>query len=209
LHAIPSYFARVAIPGSLALLAVSLGCRKPDTKEVTTTRTVMSGPVLGEVAPDTSRRRVAHADHEAPVAWELPAGWESVNPTPIRVGNFRVAAAPGVECYVTVLTGAGGGVLANINRWRQQMGQGELSQAQADALPAFPVLGAQAVFLDAAGDFTDMSGTTQSGYRMLGIVAPLPDRTVFVKMTGPDAAVLGEKERFIEFCKSLEETQPH
>jgi hypothetical protein len=38
---------------------------------------------------------------------------------------------------------------------------------------------------------------------MLGLICPLPERTLFVKLVGPAATVRAERERFEEFCRSL------
>ena len=54
------------------------------------------------------------------VSWSLPSAWKEVPTTQ----QFRLATfdAGGVEVSLTAFPGAAGGVLANVNRWRGQIG---------------------------------------------------------------------------------------
>jgi hypothetical protein len=108
-----------------------------------------------------------------------------------------------VECYVTVLSGSGGGLEANVNRWRQQMGQPPMTAAEIAALPAIPMLGVEARLVRMAGSFTGMDGTTRTGSMLLGAVCELGRHSVFVKMTGPMAEVGAQEAHFEAFCRSL------
>jgi len=108
------------------------------------------------------------------------------------------------ECYVTLLGGAGGGVVANINRWRDQMGAEVLSEAQIAALPRIPFLGGEAVLVEIPGAYVGMGDADVPAALLLGAVCMLEDASVFVKMTGPRATVEAEREAFQEFCGSME-----
>lgn len=123
----------------------------------------------------------------------------------MRVVTARPAGARDVECYVTVLRGDAGGILANVNRWREQMGQPALDLDGVQALPTVDVLGAPAPLVELGGDFTGMDGETTAGAALLGVVRPRATDTLFVKMTGPAAAVRAERSRFEAFCRSLRE----
>ena len=95
----------------------------------------------------------AEAAGGAPLAWTVPAGWTQGPDRPMRLVTFActpeggaAAAQPGspegsVECYVAELGGMGGGVAANFNRWRGQLGQPPLKDADIAALPRITVLG--------------------------------------------------------------------
>ena len=121
----------------------------------------------------------------------------------MRVANFKLAANPEVECYLTVLQGAAGGIEANINRWRGQMSQEALKPEDIAALPRIDVLGKQGAVVETLGSFSGMTGDPKPGYALLGMIVELPERSVFVKMTGPETAVKAEKDRFLAFCRSL------
>jgi hypothetical protein len=145
---------------------------------------------------------------EPPVAagwrWTVPAGWERRPARPMRVVTFGPAERPDTECYVTELMGAAGGVEGNINRWRQQMGQPPLDAAALDALPTLRVAGREARLVEARGTFTGMGGGTTADAALLGVVCPLEESVLFVKMTGPLDVVARERDRFLSFCESLQ-----
>lgn len=125
--------------------------------------------------------------------WTTPAGWKEGPAKQMRLVTLVPADKTGVECYVTVLQGTGGGLEANVNRWRGQLGQTPLSAAEVAALTVVPVLGRDARFVEIEG----------GGSGLLGLVCELGAQTVFVKMTGPVEVLRAERERFLAFCKSL------
>lgn len=121
----------------------------------------------------------------------------------MRLINLAVEDRPKLEVYVAVLPGAAGGRTANFNRWRRQMGRDPLSETQLRRLPRVSLLGDEVPLLEARGVFRNMRGDVREDYALLGVVRPLAGWTVFVKMLGPAEAVRAERERFIEFCESL------
>jgi hypothetical protein len=69
------------------------------------------------------------------VRWTLPAGWKEEKGGPARVASlFFGAGDPKLEMTVVRLPGDGGGLAANINRWRDQIGLEKLGDAEAAAL---------------------------------------------------------------------------
>jgi hypothetical protein len=194
------------------IVLAAVGCGNTQPKQITEVRSVTpaphatSEPAAAECPADAMNAMKVPADHAMPPStfeWILPEGWIEQTPTPIRIANFSTTADPSVECYITVLTGAAGGVGANVNRWRQQMNQAVLPEADIQALPTTAILDTPSPYIEIEGDFTGMSGQPQSGYMMLAAICPLQDNTIFVKMTGPASAVSAEKERFKTFCNSL------
>jgi len=115
----------------------------------------------------------------------------------MRVANFRVAGDERAECYLTVLGGDGGGLAANVNRWRAQMSQAPAAAAEIEALPRAPFFGRDATFLDVTGTWTGMSGKeTDADYELLGFLLVDPAGSIFLKMVGPRAVIGGEIESF-------------
>jgi hypothetical protein len=141
-------------------------------------------------------------------AWDAPEGWEPLPPSPFRAAGFRVAGRDDATISVSI---TGGGVLANLNRWRDQMGLEPVTEAALGDLPRRPLLGGSAVVVDLAGDYEGMGGTgAVPAARLLGLIATLPVGTVFVKMVGPGAVVGDERDRFEAFATSLRlEAAPH
>jgi len=137
------------------------------------------------------------------IAWTAPPEWEPRAGSPTRVVTLAPKGSTGTECYVTVLAGGAGGIGPNINRWREQMGQPPLGPKELGALETVKVLGRDARLIEIAGTFTDMQGNKVENAGLLGVVCPLEDAMLFVKMTGPSDVITLEKERFVAFCGSL------
>ncbi len=127
--------------------------------------------------------------------YATPTGWIERAPTDLRAIDFAIGAAGATECYVTVLGGDGGGALANVNRWCGQVGATPWNDADLAASPRIAMLGTDAI-VAALGD-------EKSERMLIGALAPLGSRSVFVKMLGPRAEVLEQRAAFEAFCKSL------
>jgi hypothetical protein len=154
----------------------------------------MMGPAKDGGATDAPR---------SGLKWDVPAGWTELPPTESRLANLRAGGAPGAECYVTVLQGSGGGLEANVNRWRTQMGLEPLAPEALAALPKHQLLGEDATLVEIDGTYTGMGSTPQADSRLAGVILSLPVGTIFVKMVGPRALLESERASFLAFCDSL------
>ncbi|MFT7463760.1 MAG: hypothetical protein ACI9EF_002107, partial [Pseudohongiellaceae bacterium] len=63
----------------------------------------------------------SQASHGPDYEFDIPPEWAQLPPSQYRLLNFQVAGDADTTCYLTVLSGNGGGLTANVNRWRQQM----------------------------------------------------------------------------------------
>ncbi|MCE9593268.1 MAG: hypothetical protein K8S98_03645 [Planctomycetes bacterium] len=138
------------------------------------------------------------------LSWTTPPGWTELPPAQFRDANFRVAGNERAECYLSTLTGEGGGLAANINRWRMQMSLTPLSALEIEALPRVAWLGKQAVAVDFVGSWTGMSGGGKlDGWRLIGWLLVEPTQSRFLKMTGPADVLEGELEHFRQLALSF------
>ena len=129
--------------------------------------------------------------------WEVPEGWKSVPASTMRLASFAVGN--GGDFSVVALGPAAGGTLANLNRWRGQLGLAPIAEAEvAAATSSVPLKDGQTAIL------ADLTGEGQfAGRKMLAAIVPRPDRTWFFKLTGDAALVTAERERFVKFLKSV------
>ncbi len=134
-------------------------------------------------------------------AWTAPAGWKQGPAKMMREVTFFSGESGEVECYVALLAGDGGGLLSNINRWCGQLGAPTLSEADAAALKREKVLGVDTALVELARG-PDATAPANQEY-LLGALCMLPGNAVFVKMTGPRAAVEAQRTAFLEFSRSL------
>jgi hypothetical protein len=141
--------------------------------------------------------------------WETPAGWAQAERTQLRPLNMVFGPNGEGECYLSMMPGGSGTTLANVNRWRKQMGQPEITEADLEKLPKKTLMGVPGVFVSIDGAFTGVGATeAKPDYRMLGIVATLGDAGLFVKMTGPKALVEANTAAFDQFVASLSLRMP-
>ena len=112
-----------------------------------------------------------------------------------RVASFRVVAADpegeAADMGVTVFAGAAGGILANVNRWRGEMQQPQVTQDQLTNV--LRVDGHDIHVVDAAN----------AERRTLGAILPLAEETWFFKLTGPKAVVTEQREQFFDYINGL------
>ncbi len=126
------------------------------------------------------------------LAYSTPPGWvENPQARPPRLLEFRAGAAVVSLAY---LEGNGGGLAANVNRWRGQVGLGALDRSAAEAAaPAFEFMGHDGHAVEAVGDEKAMLVVFRLG----------PPFSLFLKMDGPKDAVLREKPAFEAFARSV------
>ena len=170
-----------------------------------------SGPHgMGMPGPTQPENESPQQGPQVPITWDLPSGWQ-VRPTnapPMGgmkiLGSFLVANNPEAACSIVIMQGTGGGLEANVNRWRGQLGATPLTPAEIDALPKRALLGTPAYVVEAEGSFGGMAGTERKpGFKLLGAICPIHDLTLFVKLTGPAALVNAEHVHFDQLCDSL------
>jgi len=150
------------------------------------------GPVTGSAA--------APADA---FQFTLPPGWVDLKPTSMRLVNVGLADDASVECSLTLLGGDGGGLAANVDRWRAQLGLGPLSAGEHEDLPAATLLGKPAVRFDATGTYTGMGGPARENFRMIGLLSVAAEGSGFLKFTGPAEVLERESANFDTFAASL------
>jgi hypothetical protein len=157
-----------------------------------------SRPVDPVEAPDDPQR-------SASLSWSTPPGWRRGPAKAMREVTYFAGDAGQVECYVALLDGSGGGLLANVNRWCGQMGAPELTAEDLARLERLPLAGAEGVLVRIE---RGAGATAAPGQELLiGAVAQLADRALFVKLTGPAAAVEAERDALLAFCRSIEVTR--
>jgi hypothetical protein len=159
-----------------------------------------AAPAAGAAMADTAVPTASGAD----LSWHAPAEWSAKPPAPMRKASYAV---PGVgaeaELSITAFPGDVGGELANVNRWRGQIGQPPL---RADDLDA-SVTREQANGLSFTLVELAPGGGDPNGKAILGAMVPFSGSTWFFKLTGPGPAVKAAKPAFIAFLRSVKPPQ--
>lgn len=141
-----------------------------------------------------------------------PENWVSKEPrSRIVEFEFEVPASEGDDTpgRVTVM-GAGGGVQANIDRWKGQFKAGEGEEVAADvkkqtvADQEVHVVDIKGIYLDKPGPFVPGPGTERPNYRMIGAVIVTKDAgQYFVKMYGPQKTMDAAQSGFQKMIEGL------
>lgn len=130
--------------------------------------------------------------------WTAPGAWTAKAGSAMRKGSYAVKR-DGTEAdfAITAFPGDTGGLHANLNRWRGQVGLPNAAPAELDAAVQH-VDGRGGLHFDVV-DFAGPSGT-----RLLGAIASYNGNSWFFKLMGPDAVVAGEKTTFLEFLHTVQ-----
>jgi len=157
---------------------------------------------------------IVFAESAAGVRWTAPAGWKAEDARPMRAATYSIPLAAGdqgiAECVVNFFgSGQGGGVEANIERWRGQV-------LGADGKPAVATIdkragrGVPITVIDASGTYTGMGGPMTAGakpvpgYRLMGAIVEGPGGSVFFKLTGPAKTIAAQQKNFEQLLASIQ-----
>jgi hypothetical protein len=129
--------------------------------------------------------------------WTLPKGWSETQGGSMRFASFKVPVKGTVDASVVVLPGPAGGELANVNRWRGQIGLEPLDEAA--------LASARKTLATKAGPLKvyDFTSGGASGKRLVAGLTEIEGNTWFVKLTGDAGAVGAAREDFMKLLGSL------
>jgi hypothetical protein len=134
--------------------------------------------------------------------WEVPSGWKEIPGGQFLVAKFVLPEGGDVPTAVNVSKspGDGGGLLANLNRWRGQLGLGPVTEADlATQVQSLDLQGGKATLADIAGQ----DAKTGQKARLLAAVVPRSGETWFYKLMGNAQVVQQEKDAFMKFVQGV------
>lgn len=153
-----------------------------------------SAPDMGQMraTPALAAQTAAFSAPE----WTAPASWSPLAASPMRKGGWKTGAGEGAaEVSVTAFPGDVGGLRANVDRWRGQVG--------------LPVTESEAKLAEQVSPFR-VSGTegrkvslANGGKALVAILASHGGATWFFKITGSERAVADSSADFEAFVSSV------
>jgi hypothetical protein len=138
-------------------------------------------------------------DRGSPLSCDAPNGWKKLPAGGIRLAAFLVKEGE-EEAEVTIvpLGAQAGTLLANVNRWRGELGLEPTTEARLnDELRSLPIDGIPAHYVDLVGPRS----------RILVAMLQREDSTWFFKMKGSADLVGRQKPAFESFVKSVKFTK--
>jgi hypothetical protein len=199
--------------GLLAALA-GTGCQKDEitTYRVAKEATPAAQPATAPAAaPAAGGPAGGGAMASTPVAtasgnaliWTAPASWSAKPAGSMRKGSYAVKGEGAeADMAITAFPGDVGGDLANLNRWRGQIGLPAVDQAEFDRSTRH---------LDRNGlhmTVVDIVGAGANAQRILGAMVPHQGATWFFKLSGPDALVARERAAFLALLDTIKPAAP-
>ncbi len=148
-----------------------------------------------------------NAAPQVTVHWTTPPGWEAQPATGFRKGSFLVPGPAGQQADVSIISfpESAGGLLANINRWRDQLKLAPVTDLASAATP-MSVGGRPMSFVNIVSDQPMLPGGLKS--RVLGGILETKGETWFFKMSGADQLVSSQLDTFRGFLNGLEIGDP-
>jgi hypothetical protein len=134
------------------------------------------------------------------LAWTAPASWQSKQASSMRKATYVISGDGGAtaELAVTAFPGDVGGDIANVNRWRGQVGLDAVSDAEAAAaIQRIEVNGLKIGVVDIA------SASAPDAPHLIGAMVPFEGATWFFKLTGPHGVVAPQKAALLEMLKTV------
>jgi hypothetical protein len=136
------------------------------------------------------------SEDNAKPAWTVPAGWQEKPAGMMQLAKFAVTGDNAkAEVTVASFPGDTGGTLANVNRWRTQLGLSPVDQAGlANVTTPLDLGGTKALLVDMANP--------DKKSRLVAAMVPRGANTWFYKLMGDEAIVARETNAFVQFVRS-------
>jgi hypothetical protein len=136
--------------------------------------------------------------------WTVPKDWEVGTGSAMRRATFVVKGSDGqgAEVVVSSFPGDVGGLVANINRWRGQIGLGPVAPDEVSGMTSDLVVnGVKATVVDFKADSAPADKAPPA--RMIVVTIPHAGNSWFFKITGPAPLVEAQKAAFLQFVESV------
>jgi hypothetical protein len=199
---------RVTLTILAVALSVGAGCQRDDIAHA---RVPKSAPTEGGAAPapfagaPTMPPPGMAGDVPPPptptgssaLKWKLPKGWSQSLAGGMRYATLKPAIAGHIDVSVVVLPGSAGGELANVNRWRGQIGLPPIDE------PALAT--ARKTIQTPAGTVSlyDFTSEGKAKTRMVAGLLSADGNSWFIKMVGDADPVGSSRADFIRFLETL------
>lgn len=189
----PIVFARRPVHiGTLLLSVAFLGCM--DESQIRT-YTIPAG----EEPMTTDRLKPMFAGKDRPAVtlpdFDRPAEWRAAASDQFSAAAFAAGPDDRPVRITITQTPAAMGLLAQLNRWRRQVGMDPMTEEDIDKQVGTLQIG------EVEASFVQFSGPT--GDSITGAVAEVGEQMWFFKMRGPAQTVIEETDRMRAFCKSV------
>lgn len=189
------------VSAALTVLVLLTSCRPAEVARYRVPKEAAPPPAAASAADRAMAATPVVTAEGDGLAWTAPDHWSANPPGSMRRGSYAIRGRDGeADMAITAFPGDVGGELANINRWRGQLGLPALQPAE---LPAVRTTVRTDHFEFVVVEFSNPAATPPG--RMLGAFTAHAGNTWFFKLTGPDELVAAEKPAFLAFLQTVRE----
>jgi hypothetical protein len=153
-----------------------------------------------EAKPRPAKQMIDNQSETQVPVFKVPDGWRRVDVSPLTLARFEIGPERRVIVTVTGLRGDGGGLVANINRWRSQLDLKPLSDDDARK-------SARSVHVDGfdatAVDIERLPMDGKPAQRILAVIVKHGGSTWFFRLSGPADLVVQERANFTRFLEGV------
>lgn len=154
------------------------------------------------VATPSSPPRTTPSGPPATPNWQPPAEWTAVDAPAMVMNKWSVAqGGASADITVTVFPGEAGGLAANLNRWRGQVGLQPASEAELNSqVKEIDVLGGTAQVAEFAGTSPESGDPAV----LMAAIVRRDGFSWFYKILGSPEAVEAQRDVFLRFVQSVQ-----
>ena len=199
----------------LSFVIVLIGCQQHPQETIYTEITTDTGvkavqssdPHAGmDMSAMTKPTADMAINTDVPFKWQVPDGWQEEPGKGFRMASFYLTAnKEAIDASIVSLSGAAGGLEANLRRWMGQIGIEASDEDLGVLIKAAPALKIKAGGEGKIFDFSILQSalpdTTKS---MIAVMIGMDQSTVFVKITGSIADLKVNKDKFLQLAQSIE-----
>lgn len=129
------------------------------------------------------------------ISWQLPSDWKQVRAAGMRY--MTITAPDNIEIAVFSFPDDVGGLLANVNRWRGQIGLEPITEEQ------LPECTSVLKFENGEGTLVDISNPQRNSARVMAAVLQGGEATWVIRMTGTSEPLEKLKPAFVDFIRTV------
>lgn len=135
---------------------------------------------------------------ERKLTWTLPDDWKQNLGSGMKLADISPVNDSEVKISIVALSGNGGGLLSNLNRWRGQLGIQPVTtkELESDQIDFFFCSVGQVRLFKLFADSSEGQGF------LIGVIS-LKSQTIFVKLSGPSERLVDYKDKMTSMLKSF------
>ncbi len=141
-------------------------------------------------------------NHESHIGWVTPKEWRSQSKTPMRLASFTIddLSKQDIDISISSFPGDVGSLLANVNRWRGQLGLTSIKGQELHKVSVLRKFGKTPMTFVRLASIPDNKSTEKL---MMVAIYKHANNTYFFKMIGKKEVISKQESTFIKFLESI------